>query len=297
MTLLSSKHRAHRCLGYPRHVGSALSPRTRGVAVSAQGDQVTLAQRTLAASSTASAHRTRPTPPPRSPAHDPARDVSGDGPEPPEGPAAEFAEGLGRAVVRREQDNQLLGVRGEFECLAEQVGLVPGRVVEAERPTSWNHVPVQAAGEVGAGDAGEFRGEPLGVPRGRTEPQVEGLLVGDVVPVGEELPCAGVGEDVARQIRCLGVEQAGSSRQLLVAAGVGEDVGKRVHHRHRRIAVTALFYTGPVFDADAARAARSERRRPGDRRRPRSGSPHDWGWILSRLVRMKSPNGEPMPRA
>lgn len=45
-----------------------------------------------------------------------------------------------------------------------------------------------------------------------------------------------------------------------------------------------------------ARPARSERLSPGALRRPWSGSPSDRGWMLSRLARMKSPNGVPMLR-
>jgi hypothetical protein len=56
------------------------------------------------------------------------------------------------------EDDELLGVRGEFEGLAEQVKLVPGRMVEPESSTSRHPMVVQAAGEVGSGDGGEFVG-------------------------------------------------------------------------------------------------------------------------------------------
>src|SRR5690349_10041240 len=46
-----------------------------------------------------------------------------------------------------------------------------------------------------------------------------------------------------------------------------------------------------------ARAANSERRSPGARRRSCAGSPRSSGRVLSRLARMKSPNGLPMPPA
>lgn len=139
-------------------------------------------------------------------------------------------DGLGRLFVRGVEDDELLGVCGEFERLAEQLKLVPGWVIEPESPSSRHHVAVQAAGEVGAGDGGEFGGEPREVLDGWCEPQVEGLFVRDVVPVGEERPGAGVGEDVAGEVRGGGVEQSGSAGDRLVAAGVGEDVAQPVGH-------------------------------------------------------------------
>ena len=46
----------------------------------------------------------------------------------------EPVDGLGRLFVRREKDDQLLVVRGEIERFAEQLGLVPGWVVERRTP-------------------------------------------------------------------------------------------------------------------------------------------------------------------
>ena len=41
------------------------------------------------------------------------------GPQPAAGPAAELVDGLGGLFVRGQEDDQLLGVRGEFEHLAD----------------------------------------------------------------------------------------------------------------------------------------------------------------------------------
>ena len=49
--------------------------------------------------------------------------------------AVELVEGLGRLFVRGVEGDELLGVRGEFERLAEQLKLVPGLVVEPEGST------------------------------------------------------------------------------------------------------------------------------------------------------------------
>lgn len=117
------------------------------------------------------------------------------------GRAAEVVDGLGRRLVRGQEDDQLLCVRGEFERLADQPELASGRMVEPEIPALRNDVPVQAPGELGAGDGCELRGEPFVGVEGWAEPQVEGPLVRDVVPVGEDRPGAGVGEDVPGEVR------------------------------------------------------------------------------------------------
>ncbi len=99
---------------------------------------------------------------------------------------------------------------------------------EAERPAPGHHVPVQAARDIGSGGAGEFRSEPFVMAHGWPKPQVESLLVRDLVPVREERAGAGVGEDVPREVRGVGVEQPGAAHQPLVAAGAGEDVPESV---------------------------------------------------------------------
>ena len=50
------------------------------------------------------------------------------------GRAAEVVDGLGRHLVRGEEDDQLLCVRGEFERLADQPELASGGVVEPRVP-------------------------------------------------------------------------------------------------------------------------------------------------------------------
>lgn len=75
----------------------------------------------------------------------------------------------------------------------------PGRSIR--RTSRWGTVlPVQALGEVGAGDGREAGGEPRGVLDGRCEPDVEGPLVRDGVPAGEERPGPGAGEHVAGEV-------------------------------------------------------------------------------------------------
>lgn len=176
------------------------------------------------------------------------------------GAAAELVDGLGRLLVRGEEDDQLLGVRDEFERLTEQSKLVPRRVIEPQNSTSRNHVAVHAAREVRAGAGGEFGGQPFGVLDGWSEPQVEGLLVRDLLPVGEEHPGAGVGEDVAGEVRGLGVEQSCSAGHRLVAAGVGENVAQSVgHDGNARLEKAECLQDGKVARLGAV--ARAERGR------------------------------------
>ncbi len=82
-----------------------------------------------------------------------------DGPEPAAGPATELVDGLSRALVCRQEDDQLLRVRREFERLVQQLKVAPRRVVEPEDSTSRNHMTIQAPREVGAGDGHEFYGD------------------------------------------------------------------------------------------------------------------------------------------
>ena len=63
------------------------------------------------------------------------------------GRAAEVVNGLGRHLVRGEEDDQLLCVRGEFERLADQPELAFGGVVEPRVPalrTCWSRRRVRS---------------------------------------------------------------------------------------------------------------------------------------------------------
>lgn len=79
-----------------------------------------------------------------------------------------------------------------------------------------------------AGD--EFRGEPLEARPRRPVPQLEGPLVRDLVPVGEERTGPGVGEDVAGEVRHVGVQQSAAPRHGIEAARPSEDVAEPVGH-------------------------------------------------------------------
>ncbi|GGT12144.1 hypothetical protein GCM10014713_00690 [Streptomyces purpureus] len=103
----------------------------------------------------------------------------------------ELVDGLGRPIAFGEEDGQLLGAHGQFERLAGQVQPVTVRVVEPEDCVARYDVPGEAVGELGPGHGGELGGEPFEVLEGRRLPQVEGQLVRDVVPVGEERPGPG----------------------------------------------------------------------------------------------------------
>ncbi|WP_455678383.1 hypothetical protein [Streptomyces atroolivaceus] len=71
-----------------------------------------------------------------------------DGPEPAvRWQASQPVHGPGCSPVRGEEDDQLLGVGGEVERLAEQPEFAPGRVVETQDPALRDHMTVQAAGE------------------------------------------------------------------------------------------------------------------------------------------------------
>lgn len=141
-----------------------------------------------------------------------------DGTESDARPEAEFIDGLNCLVLRRKEDDQLLCIRGDLKRLAGQLKLTAGGMIESEDSAFGNHVTVHAPGEVGTC---ELCGEPLGVLDRWSKPQVECLLVCDVVPVGEERTGAGVGEDIAREVRSLAVEQSGSTRhQLTIRDGL-----------------------------------------------------------------------------
>ncbi|KUM99417.1 hypothetical protein AQI95_39130 [Streptomyces yokosukanensis] len=66
-------------------------------------------------------------------------------------------------LVCGEQDEELLGVGGEVQGLAQQMEFGPGRVLEAEWAAAGDTVVAQTAGELGACHGGEFGAEPLGV--------------------------------------------------------------------------------------------------------------------------------------
>ncbi|SFY42167.1 hypothetical protein SAMN02787144_102955 [Streptomyces atratus] len=59
-------------------------------------------------------------------------------------PVAELVDGLGGFFVRREEDDQLLGIRGEFERLTDRLEPAAGRVVEPEDAALRNQVTVHA---------------------------------------------------------------------------------------------------------------------------------------------------------
>jgi len=74
--------------------------------------------------------------------------------------------GAGGGVGRRpgpfvrpwEEDDELLGVRGEFERLAEQLKLMPAGWFEPENSASRHYVALQTRVKSGPRDGGEFGG-------------------------------------------------------------------------------------------------------------------------------------------
>ena len=108
------------------------------------------------------------------------------------GRAAEVVDGLGRHLVRGEEDDQLLCVRGEFERLADQPELASGGVVEPRVPALRNDVLVKAPGEVGQAQIRQPGDVPLGtdeIPQRRPR----GPSIGAAPPPAESAgwPCGG----------------------------------------------------------------------------------------------------------
>ena len=109
----------------------------------------------------------------------------------------QLTESAGRVLVGGQVDNQLLVVwGGKFEDFPVPPQLVSGgRVAHPQLTAGRREMLAEAAGELRAGDGCELGLEPFGAGDGRAEPQAERLLVRDVIPVGEGVRGARIGED------------------------------------------------------------------------------------------------------
>lgn len=86
----------------------------------------------------------------------------------------------------------------------------------------------EAAGELGSRERREVGREPFGAGYRGSEPEVERLLVGDLLPVGKGVPGTGVGEDVPGEVGLAGIQQPRRSHDELEPAGEGEKVAETV---------------------------------------------------------------------